>query len=148
MHLAILVFTPVESIDHNRHYGMLLLRFGYKRHDGIFSLSLSLHTHTHTHTLVTCINHSEVNQLPYCEYSEVAYEEAHKGKILGKDGGQEEKGATEDEMFGWHHQLNGHEFKTTPGDSWQIDRRTGKPGVLQPMGWQRVRHNRVTKQQQ
>ena len=23
----------------------------------------------------------------------------------------------EDEMFGWHHQLNGHEFEQTPGDS-------------------------------
>ena len=23
---------------------------------------------------------------------------------------------TEDEMSGWHHQLNGHEFKQTPGD--------------------------------
>ena len=28
----------------------------------------------------------------------------------GKDGGQEEKGTTEDEMAGWHHWLNGHEF--------------------------------------
>ena len=28
----------------------------------------------------------------------------------GKDWGQEEKGTTEDEMVGWHHQLNGHEF--------------------------------------
>ena len=27
----------------------------------------------------------------------------------GKDWGQEEKGMTEDEMDGWHHQLNGHE---------------------------------------
>ena len=27
-----------------------------------------------------------------------------------KDWGQEEKGTTEDEMAGWHHQLNGHEF--------------------------------------
>ena len=26
------------------------------------------------------------------------------------------KGATEDEMVGWHHQLNGHEFKQTLGD--------------------------------
>ena len=26
-------------------------------------------------------------------------------------GGQEEKGTTEDEMAGWHHQLNGHEFE-------------------------------------
>ena len=28
-----------------------------------------------------------------------------------------EKGLTEDEMVGWHHQLNGHEFEQTPGDS-------------------------------
>ena len=28
-----------------------------------------------------------------------------------KDWKQEEKGMTEDEMVGWHHQLNGHEFK-------------------------------------
>ena len=27
------------------------------------------------------------------------------------------EGATEDEMFGWHHLLNGHEFEQTPGDS-------------------------------
>ena len=26
----------------------------------------------------------------------------------GKDRGQEEKGAIEDEMVGWHHRLNGH----------------------------------------
>ena len=29
----------------------------------------------------------------------------------------EEKGATEAEMVGWHHRLNGHEFEPTPGDS-------------------------------
>ena len=29
----------------------------------------------------------------------------------GKDGRQEEKGTTEDEMVGWHHQLHGHEFE-------------------------------------
>ena len=34
-----------------------------------------------------------------------------------KDGWQEEKGTTEDEMFGWHHQHNGHEFEQTLGDS-------------------------------
>ena len=33
----------------------------------------------------------------------------------GKDWGQGEKGMTEDEMVGWHHQLNGHEFGWTPG---------------------------------
>ena len=29
----------------------------------------------------------------------------------------EEKEMTEDEMVGWHHQLDGHEFQQTPGDS-------------------------------
>ena len=29
----------------------------------------------------------------------------------GRDCGQEEKGTTEDEMPGWHHQLDGHEFE-------------------------------------
>ena len=29
----------------------------------------------------------------------------------GEDGRQEEKGTTEDEMVGWYHQLNGHEFE-------------------------------------
>ena len=33
----------------------------------------------------------------------------------GKDWEQEEKGATEDEMVGWHHQHNGHGFGWTPG---------------------------------
>ena len=37
---------------------------------------------------------------------------------MRKDGGQEEKGATEDEMVRWHHRLNGHESEqTTLGDS-------------------------------
>ena len=30
---------------------------------------------------------------------------------VGKDRRQEEKGMTEDEMVGWHHPLNGHEFE-------------------------------------
>ena len=29
----------------------------------------------------------------------------------GEDWGQEEKGMTEDEMAGWHHRLDGHEFE-------------------------------------
>ena len=33
----------------------------------------------------------------------------------GKDWKQEEKGTTEDEMVGWHHQLCGHEFEQAPG---------------------------------
>ena len=38
-----------------------------------------------------------------------------KDPDAGKDWGQEEKRKTEDEMVGWHHQLNGHEFGWTPG---------------------------------
>ena len=40
-----------------------------------------------------------------------------KDPDAGKDWRQEEKGAAEDEMVGWHHWLNGHEFAQTPGDS-------------------------------
>ena len=34
-----------------------------------------------------------------------------KDSDAGMDWGQEEKGTTEDEMAGWHHRLNGHEFE-------------------------------------
>jgi len=45
-----------------------------------------------------------------------------KSSLIGKDSdagrnwGQEEKGTTEDEMVGWHHRLDGHEFEWTPRD--------------------------------
>ena len=39
-----------------------------------------------------------------------------KDPDAGKDWRQEEKGATEDKMLGWHHWLNGHELQQTPGD--------------------------------
>ena len=45
---------------------------------------------------------------------------------------------TEDEMVGWHHWLNRHERVC----------RTGKPGVLQSIGLQRIIHNLATEQQQ
>ena len=38
-----------------------------------------------------------------------------KDPDAGKDWGQEEKGTMEDEMAGWHCQLNGHGFGWTPG---------------------------------
>ena len=34
-----------------------------------------------------------------------------KDSGAGRDWGQEEKGTTEDEMAGWHHRLDGHEFE-------------------------------------
>ena len=39
---------------------------------------------------------------------------SEKTLMLGKMEG-EEKGTTEDEMAGWHHRLNGHEFEPAPG---------------------------------
>ena len=46
---------------------------------------------------------------------------------------------TEDEMVGWHHQLNGHEFEQAP----EVDDGQGSL-MLQSMGSQRVRHDLVT----
>ena len=40
-----------------------------------------------------------------------------KDTDAGKDWRQEEKEMTEDEMVGWYHWLNGHEFEQTPGES-------------------------------
>ena len=40
-----------------------------------------------------------------------------KDPDVGRDWGQEEKGATEDEKAGWHHWLNGHEFQQIMRDS-------------------------------
>ena len=59
-----------------------------------------------------------------------------KDPDAGKDWRLEEKGTTEDKMVGWHHQLDGNEF----GSWWW----TGKPGVLQSMGSQRVGHDWAT----
>ena len=49
-----------------------------------------------------------------------------KAPDAGKDWRQEEKGMTEDEMVGWHHWLNGHEWASFGSWWW-----TGKPGTLQ-----------------
>ena len=62
-----------------------------------------------------------------------------KDPDAGKDWRQEEKGMTEDEMVGWHHRLDGHEFEHALSWWW-----TGKPGVLQSMGLQRVGYDWAT----
>ena len=64
-----------------------------------------------------------------------------KYPYAGKDWKQEEKGTTEDEMDGWHHQLDGHEFEQIPGDS------EGQ-GSLVCCRSQKVGHDLVTEQQQ
>ena len=64
-----------------------------------------------------------------------------KDPDAGKDWRWEEKGMTEDEMVGWHHRLDGHWVWVNPRSWWW----TGKTGVLQSMGLQRVSHNWETK---
>ena len=64
-----------------------------------------------------------------------------KDPDAGKDWGQEEKGVTEDEMVGWPHWLNGHEFEQTPGDS------EAQESLAATVHGVTVRHDLVTKQQ-
>ena len=52
-----------------------------------------------------------------CESWTIEEELTHlKRPDAGKDRRWEEKGMTEDEMVGWHHRLNGHDFEQAP--SW------------------------------
>ena len=60
-----------------------------------------------------------------------------KDPDAGKDWGQEEKGVTEDEMAGWHHQLNGHEFEQALGDG----EGQGSLVCCSPWGLKRVRYD-------
>ena len=62
-----------------------------------------------------------------------------KNPDVGKEWRQEEKGMTEDEVVGWHHQLKRHEFEQAPGDS-----KGQGSGHAAVHGLQRVRHNWVT----
>ena len=59
-----------------------------------------------------------------------------KDTDAGKDWRLEEKETTEDELVGWHHWLYGVSSR-----SWWC---TGKPGMLQFMGLQRIRHDWAT----
>ena len=60
-----------------------------------------------------------------------------KDPDAGKDWNQEEKGMTENEMIGWHHQWTWVWVKS--GSWWW----TGRPGVLQFMGSQKVRQEQL-----
>ena len=64
-----------------------------------------------------------------------------KDPDAGKDWEQEEKGTTKDEMVGWHHQWTQWTWVWVDSGSWWW---TGRPGVLQFMGSQRVGHDWVT----
>ena len=67
-----------------------------------------------------------------------------KDPDAGRVWGQEEKGTTEDEMAGWHHRLDAHDytwFTWVNSGSWGW---TVRPGVLRFMGSQGVGHDWVT----
>ena len=53
-----------------------------------------------------------------------------KDPDAGKDRRQKEKRVAEDEMVGWHHRLNGHEFQQTPRDA----EGQGSPVCCSPWG--------------
>ena len=57
-----------------------------------------------------------------------------KDPSAGKDWRQEEKGTTEDEIVGWHHWPNGHEFEQTPGDR----ERQGSLACCSPWGHKKL----------
>jgi len=63
----------------------------------------------------------------------------------GKDWKQEEKGVIEDEMVGWHHWLNRHEFEQALGDG----EGQGSLACCSPLGlWGRKQSNTIKWQQQ
>ena len=62
-----------------------------------------------------------------------------KDPDAGKDWRREEKGTTEDEMIGWHHRLKTWVWVNSGSWWW-----TGRPGVLQSMGSQRIGHDWAT----
>ena len=90
------------------------------------------HTHTHTHTpasktvLITKIwtfcyslstrTDSEA-EAPILRTPDTKSQLTGNDPDAGNDWRQEEKEVAEDEMVGWHHWLNGHEFQQTQGDS-------------------------------
>ena len=61
-----------------------------------------------------------------------------KDPDAGRDWGQEEKGTTEDEMAGWHASPTRWTWVWVNSGSWGW---TGRPGVLQFMGSQRIGHD-------
>jgi len=67
-----------------------------------------------------------------------------KDPDAGKDWMQEEKGTIEDELIGWHHWLNGHEFEQAPG----VGDGQGSLACCSPWGCKRVGHNWVTELKQ
>ena len=56
-------------------------------------------------------------KLQYCGHLIQRTDSQEKNLMLGKTEGRRRRGMTEDEMVGWHHRCDGHEFEQAPGDS-------------------------------
>ena len=90
-------------------------------------------THTQTHVMpAECSLEGLVLKLKLQHFGHLMWRTnlLEKTLIAGKDWRWEEKGMTEDEMVGWHHQLDGHEFEQAPG----VDDGQGSLACCSPWG--------------
>ena len=78
-------------------------------------------------------------KLQYFGHTMQRSDSLEKDPDAGKDWRQEEKGTTEDEMAGWHHRLDGHEFEQAQG----VGDEQGSLECCSPRG-RRVRYDWVT----
>ena len=102
-------------------------------HSGLYSSCTIVHFHQQR-TRVHCL-HILTNTLATDAKSWLI----RKDPDAGKGWRQEEKGTTEDEMAGWHHWLDGHEFEQAPGAG------EGQGGLVCCSPWyHRVRHDWAT----
>ena len=76
----------------------------------------------------------EMLKLRYCDHLMLTVDSLEKTLMLAKTEGKRK--GQQDEMIGWHHQLDGHEFDQAPGDG----EGQGRLACCSPRG-HRVRHN-------
>ena len=109
-YLSILVLT------HNNHFTIIRMTLKFQPRNFWSNLSNSLlRLRTETHLKMGLYMYSRGSK--YTGSLHKIRFHSLENTDPGKDWGQEENGVTEDEMVGWNHQLNGHGFEQTLGDS-------------------------------